>query len=77
MELEGSQGIETKKPTELTAGFNESGEVKTGRGVILSTYNYGQLWCGEARGRIPKREDIRTAVEWGTNILYYVLSLME
>lgn len=42
-----------------------------GDGVIFSTYNYGLMWQGEQRGRKASREEIRSAVEWGANIISY------
>lgn len=43
-------------------------------GVIFSTYNYGLLWQGERRGRLATRDEIRTAMEWGTNIVAYAVN---
>jgi hypothetical protein len=40
-------------------------------GVILSTFDYGCLWNGERRGRAASREEIRSALEWGSNIVAY------
>jgi hypothetical protein len=52
-------------------GFETEGEpgIQIGRGVILSTYDYGCLWQGERRSGPASREEIRTALEWGGNIL--------
>jgi hypothetical protein len=49
----------------------EKAEVLVSDGVILSSYNYGLLWQGEVRGGVPSREQIRTAMEWGGNIVAY------
>ena len=49
----------------------EKAEVSVSDGVIFSTYNYGLLWQGEVRGGVPSREQIRTAMEWGGNIVAY------
>jgi hypothetical protein len=43
-------------------------------GVIFSTHNYGLLWQGERRGRSASREEIRSATEWGGNIITYALN---
>jgi hypothetical protein len=52
-------------------GFETAGEpgIRVGRGIILSTYDYGCLWQGERRGGPASREEIRTALEWGSNIV--------
>ena len=51
-------------------------------GFLLSTANYGALWAGKAAvttakspagERTPSREEIRAAVEWGANLLTYVI----
>jgi hypothetical protein len=42
-------------------------------GVIFSTYNYGLLWQGEQEQGLASREAIRTATEWGSNIMAYAL----
>jgi hypothetical protein len=41
--------------------------------VILSSCDYGCLWQGERRGRAASREEIRTAMEWGANLIAYAL----
>jgi hypothetical protein len=46
-------------------------EVLVGDGVILSTCDYGLLWQGEIRDGVPSREQIRSAIEWGSNIIAY------
>lgn len=48
--------------------------VLVGNGVIWSTNDYGCLWGGERRDGTPPREQIRTAIEWGTNIIAYALA---
>lgn len=48
--------------------------VLAGEGAILSTCDYGCLWQGKRRGRIASREEIRTAMEWGSNLIAYALS---
>jgi len=54
-------------------GFEAEGspEVRLGGGVIFSTFDYGCLWRGERRGRAASREEIRTAMEWGANLVAY------
>lgn len=49
------------------AGFEKTGEVLAGEGVILSTWNYGRLWAGER----PEagRETLRASIEWMVNLL--------
>lgn len=56
-------------------GYETEGDPKIliGEGVIFSTYNYGLLWQGERRGRPAAREEIRSATEWGANIIAYAM----
>ncbi len=56
-------------------GFGNQGKPKllVSDGVIFSSYNYGLLWQGEQRGRKASREEIRSAVEWGSNIITYAV----
>jgi len=49
-------------------------QVWAGDGVILSTRDYGCLWQGVRRDRVPSREEIRTAIEWGENLVAYALA---
>ncbi len=42
-------------------------------GVIFDTCNYGLLWQGERHNGMPSREEIRSAFEWGENIIAYAL----
>jgi hypothetical protein len=46
-------------------------KIMVGEGVIFDTCNYGLLWQGERHNGLPPREEIRTAMEWGGNILTY------
>lgn len=48
-------------------------KILIGEGVIFSTYNYGLLWQGERSGQLASREEIRSAMEWGANIITYAL----
>lgn len=54
-------------------GFEVEGEVLIGNGVVLSNLNYGALWYGDGKERVPTREELRAAFEWGTNLLVYIL----
>lgn len=58
------------------SGFETQGnpQVSVGEGVIFSTHNYGLVWQGERRGRLATREEIRSAMEWGGNIITYALN---
>jgi hypothetical protein len=53
------------------AGFDASGKIRIGGGVIVSTFDYGCIWQGEKRGGAASREEIRSAHEWGENIVTY------
>jgi hypothetical protein len=57
-------------------GFETGGQrqLQVGEGVIYSTYDYGRLWQGKQRDGKPGREVIRTAMEWGSNLVYYALN---
>lgn len=46
-------------------------EVLVGDGVIFSTSNYGLAWQGEIHNGTPSREQIRSVIEWGGNIVAY------
>lgn len=51
----------------------DAASLQIGAGIIWSTYDYGCLWQGERRGAPASREEIRTALEWGRNIVYWAL----
>jgi len=53
------------------AGFESQGTPKllASDGVILSTFDYGCLWQGERRSGAASREEIRSALEWGHNLI--------
>ena len=57
------------------AGFETEGtpKVLVGGGAIFSTHDYGCLWQGKRRGRAASREEIRTAMEWGANLVTYAI----
>lgn len=56
-------------------GYETQGkpQVLVGEGVIFSTCEYGRLWQGERRSGPASREEIRSAMEWGGNIISYAL----
>lgn len=55
------------------AGYETEGSVQVGGGVIYSTFDYGCLWLAQQRNQTPSREVIRSALEWGHNLLDYAL----
>jgi hypothetical protein len=60
-------GFETEGTPKVLLGTAAGGH------VILSSCDYGCLWQGERRGRAASREEIRTAMEWGNNLVAYAL----
>ncbi len=56
-------------------GFETQGSprVMVSDGMILSTFDYGCLWQGERRGGPAAREEIRAALEWGSNLVAYAI----
>jgi hypothetical protein len=56
-------------------GYETGGSPKVlvDNGVIFSTHDYGCLWQGERRDGTASREEIRTALEWGSNIVAYAM----
>ena len=52
-------------------GFETEGSphLLVGEGLILSTFDYGCLWQAQRRGRPASREEIRSAMEWGENLI--------
>jgi hypothetical protein len=57
----------------LPTGFEGQGGLKAGGGVILSLADYACVWQGERRGSPASREEIRSALELGENILHYAV----
>jgi hypothetical protein len=57
----------------LGFGSQNTSKIMVAEGVIFDTCNYGLLWQGERHNGMPSREEIRTAVEWGENIIAYAL----
>ncbi|MEM7343993.1 MAG: DUF4159 domain-containing protein [Chloroflexota bacterium] len=57
------------------AGFETQGtpKIMVSDGMIFNTFNYGLLWQGERRDKAASREEIRSALEWGDNIVTYAL----
>ena len=47
--------------------------MQAGEGVIFSMCDYGCLWQGARRDNLASREEIRTAYEWGGNIVAYAV----
>ncbi len=60
-------GFEIKGAPKVLVGAAAGGQ------VIWSMGDYGCLWQGERRGRAASREEIRTAMEWGANLVAYAL----
>ena len=54
-------------------GFETEGSphLLVGEGLILSTFDYGCLWQAQRRGRPASREEIRSAMEWGENLVLF------
>jgi hypothetical protein len=61
----------------IPTGFESDGNVVVGDGGLFSTFNYGALWSGESKDTAPSRENIRTAFEWGSNLLHFILDFKE
>jgi hypothetical protein len=59
-----------------TVGFETQGapSLRENGGVIISSYDYGCLWCGERRNGPAEREAIRSAMEWGENLLQFAVT---
>ena len=57
-------------------GF-DSARVQVGDGVLFSSGDYGCLWQGARREGLPSREEIRSAIEWGANIVAHALARRE
>ncbi len=55
----------------LPPGFEARGLLRVGGGVVFSTQDYGCVWQGERRSGPASREEIRSALEWGDNLLTY------
>ncbi len=60
----------------VPAGFEteDAPGFQVGDGLIVSANDFGCLWQGARRARPATREEIRTALEWGENLVQYALS---
>ena len=56
-------------------GFETEGSprILIGDGLLFSSYDFGCLWQGKRHGRAANRNEIRSAYEWGENILAWSL----
>jgi hypothetical protein len=56
-------------------GYETSGTpaLRESAGIIFSSYDYGCLWAGDQRSGPADRETIRSAVEWGQNLIHYAM----
>ncbi len=60
---------------QVPSGFEDQGEPNVeiaDTGVLFSAEDYCSLWAGQRRNGPASRADIRTAFEWGENILAWV-----
>ena len=57
----------------LGYGNQDQSKFLVADGIILSTYNYGLVWQGGRQDRQASREEIRSAMEWGGNIITYAV----
>jgi hypothetical protein len=89
LDLAGSMGIQLVElapdddllvqPHQFAApppGFEagDTGRVLAGQGIVFSGADYGCLWQGRRRDRLASREEIRSGLEWGSNLLAYALA---
>lgn len=51
----------------------EAGMVLVGENVILAHGGYSAVWAGVMNGDVAERDTIRTAQEWGINLIAYLL----
>jgi len=58
-------------PPAFEAG--EAPRVLAAEGVVYASGDYGCLWQGRRRGKVATREEIRSAAEWGANLVAYAL----
>ena len=57
---------------EAPTGFGKEGELQAKDGVVVSSFNYGRLWFGECAEGTPSREVMRSAMEFGHNLVDYL-----
>jgi hypothetical protein len=50
---------------------NQAGQMMIGNGVLYSTSRYSLAWNGNLSGDSTSRADIRSATEWGANLVAY------
>ncbi|NLE44890.1 MAG: DUF4159 domain-containing protein [Chloroflexi bacterium] len=55
----------------------EGSAAMIGESVILSTGDLGCLWQGRRHNSTPSREEIRSALEWGCNVISYAWARRE
>lgn len=55
------------------SGYEVVGKLFFSTGGVLSTFNYGQLWAGEGKERIPTREELRSALEIAENLIHFIM----
>ncbi len=53
----------------LPAGYDGAPSVQIADGVVFSSADFGCVWQGEQRAGATPREAIRSALEWGANLL--------
>lgn len=53
------------------AGYEMQGTLLAGGGVVMTTADYGCLWAGDQRNGAASREAIRSAIEFGENLISY------
>jgi hypothetical protein len=74
-ELRGGHGLLTEPNLFASApsGFETQGtpSVRVGGRVVFSACDYGCLWQGERRSGAASREHIRSAQEWGANLIAF------
>jgi hypothetical protein len=53
----------------------QGNKVLIGKGLVYSNARYALAWSGKVSGGSGSRSDIRSALEWGVNIIQYCLGL--
>lgn len=57
---------------EAPVGFSGN-QIEVGKNIVFSTAAYARSWAGKASTGVASRSDIRSAHEWGLNLLNYGL----
>ena len=57
---------------EAPSGFTKEGDLQAKDRVVVSSFNYGRLWFGEYTDGMPSRDVIRSAMEFGHNLVSYL-----